>query len=76
MDICFENKTEIELELVTDVDMLHIDCENEITTGITRANKHYAETNNKYMNNFDRSSFIVYLDFNIHYGHASSEPIP
>ena len=44
MDICFENKTEIELELVTDIDMLHIEYKNEITTGITRANKHYAET--------------------------------
>ena len=45
----------------------------------TLANKLYGEANNKYMNNrdpSDPSSFIMYLDFDNHYGHALSGAIP
>lgn len=52
---------------------------NGIGGGITRAIKHYAEANNKYMNNFDPdkySSFIMCYDFNSWYGYALSETTP
>ena len=59
-------KTEVKLELLTNVDMLLI-VEKGIRGGICHAIHRYAETNNKYMKNYDQnkeSSYIQYLDAN------------
>ena len=59
-------KTNIELELLTDYDMLLM-VEEGIRGGICHSIHRYAKANNKYMNNYDKnkeSSFIQYLDAN------------
>ena len=59
-------KTNIELELLTDYDMLLI-VEEGIRGGICHSIHRYAEANNKYMKNYNKdeeSSYIQYLDAN------------
>ena len=59
-------KTEVKLELLTNVDMLLM-VEKGICHGIHR----YATGNNKYMKNYDKnkeSSYIQHLDANNWYG--------
>ena len=59
-------KTEIELELITDFNMLLM-VEQGIRVGICHAIHRYFEVNNKYMKNYDKneeSSFLEYLDAN------------
>ena len=63
-------KTGVELELLTDPDML-LTFENGIRGGICNAIHKYAKANNKYMKNYDKnveSSFLAYLDANNLYG--------
>ena len=48
-------KTEVELELLTDIDMLLM-VEKAIRGGICHAIHRYAKTNNKYMRNYDKTS--------------------
>ena len=81
-------KTEIELELVTNFNMLLelvtnfnmlLMVEQGIKGGIFHAIHRYAKANNKYMKNYDEdeeSSFLEYLDVNSLYGWALSEPLP
>ena len=69
-------KTEVKLELLTDVDMLlmvekglEVEC---------HAIHRYAKANNKYIKNYDKnkeSSYFQYLDTNNLYGWAMSEKI-
>ena len=62
-------KTEVKLELLTDIDMLLII--DGIIGGIWREIYRYAKANNKYMNNYDKrkiTSYLMYLDANNLYG--------
>ena len=71
-------KTGVELELLTDYDMLLM-TEEKIRGGICHAVHRYAKANNKYMKNYDKSkesSYIQYLDANNLYSAAMSEKLP
>ena len=75
---CFKNKTDVELELLTDPDKLLI-IEKGIRGGICHAIHRYAKANNKYIKNYDEneeSSFLESLDENNLYGRAMSERLP
>ena len=71
-------KTGIELELLTDPDML-LTFEDGTRGGMCNAIHRYAKANNKYMKNYNKnveSSFIEYLDANNLYGWAMSKKLP
>ena len=71
-------KTNMELELITDYDMLLM-IEDGIRGGICHAIQRYAKANNKYMMDYDKnkkSSYIQYLDANNLYGKAMTEKLP
>ena len=71
-------KTNVELELLTDYDMLLM-VEEGIRGGICHAVQRYAHANNKYMNDYDKKkkpSYIQYLDANNLYGKAITEKLP
>ena len=71
-------KTNVELELLTDYDMVLM-VEEGIRGGICHAIQRYAKANNKFMKVYDRkkkSSYIQYLDANNLYGKAMTEKLP
>ena len=73
-----EKKTGVELELLTDYDMLLM-IEEGIRGGICHTVHRYAKANNKYIKNYDKSkesSCIQYLDANNLYGAAMSKKLP
>ena len=71
-------KTNIELELLTDYDMVLM-VEEGIRGGICHSVHRYAKVNNKYMKNYNKdeeSSYIQYLDANNLYDWAMSKKLP
>ena len=71
-------KTKVELELLTDNDML-IMFEEGTRGGMCQATYRYAKANNKYMKNYDEnkeSSFLIYDDANNLYGFAMCKKLP
>ena len=71
-------KTGVELELLTDYDMLLM-IEEGIRGGTCHAVHRYAKANNEYMKDYvesKESSYIQYLDANNLYGVAMSEKLP
>ena len=76
-DACLK-ETGQELELLHDYDMLMM-FEKGIRGGISRISKRYAESNNKYMADYnpdEPSTYIQYLDANNLYGWAMSQSLP
>ena len=71
-------KTEVELELLTDVDMLLM-IEKGIREGICHTINRLAKANNKHMKNYDEDyelSYIQHLDANNLHGWAMSQKLP
>ena len=65
-------KTEVEVELLTDIDMLLM-VEKGIRSGICHIIHPYAAANNKYLKKYSKyseSSYIMYWDANTLYGWA------
>ncbi|XP_022784275.1 uncharacterized protein LOC111324871 [Stylophora pistillata] len=77
-DACLK-LTKIELELLSDINMLHM-FEKGIRGGISMIPTRHSKANNKYMGErFDKSEpskFITYLDANNLYGWAMSKNLP
>ena len=71
-------KTNMELELLRDYDMLLM-VEEGIRGGICHSIHRYAKANNKYMKNYNKneeSSYIQYLDASNLYGWTMSKKLP
>ena len=71
-------KTKVELELITDNDMLLM-IEEGIRGGICQASYRYAKANNKYIKNYNKSivsSYLSYLDVNNLYGWPICKKLP
>ena len=63
-------KTEVKLELLTDIEMLLM-VEKGITGGICHSIYQYVKANNKYMKDYDKNkecSYLQYWDVNNLYG--------
>ena len=70
--------TEVELELISDIDM-HLFIEKGMRGGISYIAKRHSKANNKYTENYDdnkESVFIMYLDANNLYGWAMNQYLP
>ena len=70
--------TDIKLELMTDIDMLRF-IEKDMRGGTSYIAHTYAQANNKYMKNYDKtksSKYVTYLDADNLYGWAMSQHLP
>ncbi|KAB0790736.1 hypothetical protein PPYR_15666 [Photinus pyralis] len=71
-------KTGVELELLTDIDMLNF-FKGGVRGGVSTCTKRRAIANNKFLANYDPSkpsSYIVYLDACNLYGHSMRQYLP
>ena len=71
-------KTKVELQLLTDIDMLLM-VEKGIRSEICQAIYRHAKASNKYMKNYNKdtiSSYLMYLDASNFYGWAMSQKLP
>ena len=78
MECMFKKKKEVELELLTNNDMLNM-FEKGIRGGICQATYRYAKANDKHMKNYNKnkeSSFLMYFDANNLYGYAMCKNLP
>ena len=70
-------KAKINLELLTDIDMLLM-FEEGFRSGMCQTIQRYAEANSKYMKNYNKnkpSLYLMYLDANNLYGWAMGKKI-
>ena len=70
--------TDINLELMTDIDMFQF-IEKGTRGGISYIANRFGEANNKYMKEYNKekpSKYIMYLDANNLYGYAMSQYLP
>ena len=70
-----KKKTKVELELLTNIDMLLM-VEKRIRGVIYHSIKRYAKANNKYVKDYDKNkelSYLKYWDINNLYGCAMSQ---
>lgn len=76
-DACLRH-TAVELELLTDPDMLHF-FKNSIRGGVSTCVSRKSIANNKFISTFDKSQpnkYILYLDATNLYGYAMSQYLP
>ena len=70
--------TDINLKLITDIDMYQM-VETGLRGGVSYIANRYSKPNNKYMCDYDKdieSSYLMYLDANNLYGWAMSQSLP
>ena len=75
---CMLRMTKVELELLTDIDMVHF-FKKGIRGGISQCTERKHIANNAYLPDYDPSkpsSFITYLDATNLYGHSMSQALP
>ena len=75
---CLLKHTQIELELLTDIDM-HISIDSSIRGGVCVVSQRLAEANNPEVEGYDanrETSSLLYLDANALYAHAMGKALP
>ena len=70
--------TDINLELITDIDMYQME-EKGLRGGVSYIANIYSKPNNKYLSDYEKnkdSSYLIYLDENALYSWAMSQSLP